>query len=508
MSYLMKMLRFNTIRKKMLLYSLFIILISIITSFYTINNSGHVINNFDSMFNSNVQLTSLSTKLENIDKELLNYLITENSDSLDTYMKDSSLIQNDAYSMMALTYNNTQLKETDIGNMIIEYLDAADAAISAKRGRNINECNLRYNDAKEISNNIDYYIKQLNFSEFSETTTKYSFMSGKIKALQYMNIAIILLNLIFSIFVILWFTSKMSVPIVSLAKSAGEIAVGNFDTENVEVRTEDEIKVMADAFNSMKENIKTYIEEMKSQAEMEAKLLDEKVQNLKMKSLLKSAEIQALQSQINPHFLFNTLNAGVQLAMMEDAEKTGIFLEKMSNLFRYNLRKIGNSVTLQEELNNLHTYIYILETRFGDLINFNFDINIGDEANDIYMPAMIIQPLIENASIHGVGEMEKGAEITLSVKKLDGYVEIIVADNGIGMDKETIDNILSLDEKKPKEKSSKKSGHTTGIGLDNVHRRLNVFYEREDILSIESELNNGTKMKLILPILTGGENNV
>ena len=508
MSLLTNFFKFNTIRKKMLIYSLLIIFISIITSFYTINNSGHVINNFDSMFVSNVHLTELSNTLENIDKELLNYLSTENSDSLDLYIKNSDVLRSDSYNMMKLTYNNSQLMLTDIGNMIIRYLNEADAAIKAKRGRNINECNIRYNRAKVISNNIDFYIKQLNFNQFSETAQKYTFMSGKIKTLQFINFAIIFLNLLFNIFIILWFTSKISVPIVSLARSAEEISKGNFDVENVNVNTEDEIKVMADAFNTMKDNIKTYIEEVKSQAEMETKLMDEKVQNLKMKSMLKTAEIQALQSQINPHFLFNTLNAGVQLAMMEDAEKTGIFLEKMSNLFRYNLRKIGTPVTLMEEINNLYTYIYILETRFGDLIKFTFDINIQDQANDILMPAMIIQPLIENACIHGVGEMEEGGEIELSVNKYGNIIEVIVADNGKGMTGETLKNIMNLNNDTEKPKSFGKSGHTTGIGLDNVHKRLNVFYEREDILSIESQINKGTKIILRLPLTIGGEENV
>lgn len=505
-----KIIRFNTIRKRMLLYSMILILSTIITSFYTINNSGRVISNFDSMFVNNVHLTELSMSLENIDKELLNYLTTENSDSLDLYMKNSDNLKNDSYGMMKLSYNNNQLMLTDIGYMIIEYLNTADAAITAKRGRNINECNTRYKKAKMISNHIDYFIKQLNFNEFYSTTQKYTFMSVKIGTLQYINMAIILLNLIFNVFIILWYTSKMSVPIVSLAKAAGEISKGNFEVGNVEVGTDDEIKVMADAFNSMTENIKTYIDEMKSNAEMEAKFMDEKVKNLKMKSLLKSAEIQALQSQINPHFLFNTLNAGVQLAMMEDAEKTGIFLEKMSNLFRYNLRKIENPVTLMEEINNLHTYVYILETRFGDLIKFNFNIkdDIKEDANKINMPAMIIQPLIENACIHGVGEMESGGEVTLTVNKTQEYMEVIVSDNGKGMDEDTLRNIIKLNGDSENEKKKSKTGHTTGIGFDNVHKRLNVFYEREDILTIESALGKGTRIRLALPFVYGGEDNV
>jgi two-component system sensor histidine kinase YesM len=510
MNNIRRFLTLNTIRKKMLLYSLLLTLFTIITSFYTINNAGHIIQNFDYMFVNNVHLTQLSNNIHNIDNELLDFLTTLNSDSLDLYMKNSNDLRDETKAMSRLSYDNNQLMLNDISNMIDEYLNQADFAIEAKRGRDINECNDRYNKAKEISSSIDYYIKQLNFNQFNVSTQKYFFMSGRIKTLQVLNIVIIALNLLFNMELIFWFTSKMSIPIVNLAKSAGEISLGNFDTDNVEVNTKDEIKVMADAFNKMKGNIKNHIEDLKTQAEIETKLMDEKVQNLRMKSLLKSAEIQALQSQINPHFLFNTLNAGVQLAMMEDAEKTGIFLEKMSNLFRYNLRKIDKPVTLMEELNNLYTYIYILEVRFGDLIKFKFDIanDLEEDANNLYMPAMIIQPLIENACIHGIGDMEEGGEVTLRARKLEGFVELIVEDNGLGMSETTLQDIMNLYKDKPLESKKSKVGHTTGIGLDNVHRRLNVFYEREDILTIESEPSRGTRIRLILPLIMGGQEDV
>lgn len=502
--------RINTIRKKMLTYSLLLTLFTIITSFYTINNAGHIINNFDYMFVNNVRLTELSARINIIDKELLNFLTTLNSDSLDLYMKNSDELRNEAESLSNASYDSSQLMLNDISSMIDEYLNQADFAIEAKRGRDINGCNEKYQKAKEISNLIDYYIKQLNFEQFNVSTQKYFFMSGRIKTLQILNFAIIVLNLLFNISLIFWFTSKMAIPIVKLAKSAEDISHGNFDIENVVVNTQDEIMVMADAFNAMKDNIKNHIDELKSQAEIEAKLMDEKVQNLRMKSLLKSAEIQALQSQINPHFLFNTLNAGVQLAMMEDAEKTGVFLEKMSNLFRYNLRKIDKPVTLKEELQNLYTYVYILEVRFGDLIQFRFNITpeVEEISNNFYMPAMIIQPLIENACIHGIGDMEKGGEVTLGVTNYQDCVEIVVEDNGAGIDKQTLIDIMDLNKEKRSEKSKSKIGHTTGIGLDNVHKRLNVYYESEDILSIESELGKGTKIILRLPIMPEVQGNV
>ena len=499
-SYLKRVLRFNTIRGKLLLYSLLLILIMISTSLYTLYNARHILQKFDYMFINDVYLTKLSVDMQNIDEELLNYLTTKSSNSLRDYTKNSDSLRNSSSKISRdISYDNGKLMLTDIGNMIDKYLMQGDAAISSKRGRNVEECNLRYNESKEIIGYIDSYIKQLNLNQFHANTEKYFSITEKLKFLQVINIIIIGSTFLFNVVLTFWFANKTSVPIVSLAKSANEISKNNFDTENVKVDTNDEIKVMADAFNKMKDNIRNHIGELKYQAETESKLKDEILVNLKMKNLLKNAELKALQSQINPHFLFNTLNAGVQLAMMEDAEKTGIFLQKMSDLFRYNLRKMDMPVTLGEEIENVYSYIYLLQTRFGDLIKYEYFID--ENAIDIIMPSQIIQPIIENACIHGVGNMESGGLITLSVKKVDNIIQVIIEDNGKGMDPKTIEEICNVDFEKPANKNKK--GHTTSIGMGNVIKRLKAFYGKEDVIEIRSETLKGTRVILKLPLERG-----
>lgn len=495
--YLKMLLRFNTIRGKLLLYSLLLILIMISTSLYTVYNSRHILEKFDYMFINDMYLTKLSADIENIDEELLNYLTTKSYNSLRDYTKNSDSLRNSSNEISRdISYDNGKLMLKDIRNMIDKYLTQGDEAISAKRGRNIEECNLRYNESKEIASYINSYIKQLNLNQFHENTEKYFSITEKLKFLQILNVVIIASTFLLNVVLTFWFSNKTSVPIVSLAKSANEISKNNFDTENVEVDTNDEIKVMADAFNKMKENIRDHIGELKYQAETESKLKDEKLVNLKMKNLLKNAELKALQSQINPHFLFNTLNAGVQLAMMEDAEKTGVFLEKMSELFRYNLRKMDTPVTLGEEIENVYSYIYLLQTRFGDLIKYEY--YIEDNAIDIIMPSQIIQPIIENACIHGVGDMETLGKICLSVKKVQDMVQVTIEDNGKGMDSKTIEEICNVDFEKPANKDKK--GHTTSIGMSNVIKRLRAFYGREDVIEIRSKVGEGTSVILRLPL--------
>jgi len=496
-SYLKKILGFNTIRGKLLVYSLLLITIMISTSLYTVYNARHVLEKFDYMFINDMYLTKLTSDIQNIDDELLNYLTTKSSNSLRDYTKNSDKLRIDSKKMSRdISADKGKLMLKDIGNMIDTYLIKGDEAISAKRGRDIEKCNLRFNESKQIVEYINFYIKQLNLNQFHENTEKYFSITEKLKFLQFLNIVIILGTFLLNVVLTFWFANNTSVPIVSLARSANEISKNNFDTENVKVDTNDEIKIMADAFNKMKENIRNHIGELKYQAETESKLKDEKLDNLKMKNLLKNAELKALQSQINPHFLFNTLNAGVQLAMMEDAEKTGIFLEKMSDLFRYNLRKMDTPVTLGEEIESVYSYIYLLETRFGDLIKYEY--HIDKEAIDVIMPSQIIQPIIENACIHGVGDMESGGRIDLSVKMVLGAVHVIIEDNGKGMDTKTIEEICDSGFLKPINKD--KNSHTTSIGMSNVIKRLKNFYGREDVIEINSEALKGTRVILKLPL--------
>ncbi len=468
----------------------------LIISAYTLYNTKHFIDKLDYMFVNNKQLSYISESIDKIDSELLNYLTTKNSDSLDEYIIDSQNIKSYVGNInVPNSFKQSDLMLGDIVIMVNEYIVETDNAIRAKRGRNVPKYTQRYNNSKQITEYINYYINKLNSNQFEENTNKYFYISTKLKILEILNIIIIGVTFLLNILIILWFTEKISTPVVSLAHAAEKISQGDFEVDDVKVISNDETKIMAETFNKMKNNIKEYIEELHNQADIKDKLMDEKMQNLKMKNLLKNAQLKALQSQINPHFLFNTLNAGVQIAMMEDAEKTGAFLEKMSDLFRYNLKKMDNPVSLQEEIENSKTYAYLLETRFGSSIKFIFQID--KEALNIKMPLLILQPIIENACIHGLGDSENGLTIKLTAKHHKDNVVVIIEDNGVGIDKKTINKIY--ENSKELNNPKHKIGHTTGIGLNNVIFRLKIYFEKEDVFSIESQFGKGTKVMLTMP---------
>ena len=190
---------------------------------------------------------------------------------------------------------------------------------------------------------------------------------------------------------------------------------------------------------------------------------------LRMNAALKDAQLKYLQAQINPHFLFNTLNAGAQLAMLEGADRTNTYIQKMADFFRYNIKKKHELVTIADEIELIDNYIYILNVRFsGDI---HFEKHIDEELTSIEIPSMTLQPIVENAVNYGIRNIDWEGLITLSLYSEGDRACISVKDNGAGMPQDKIDRILS-DELVP----SEPTGDSNGIGLSNVISRLDLHY--------------------------------
>ena len=188
----------------------------------------------------------------------------------------------------------------------------------------------------------------------------------------------------------------------------------------------------------------------------------------------KDAELKILYAQINPHFLFNCLNAGAQLAMLEDAERTGVFLEKMADFFRYNVRKMEDDALLWEEVDAVDNYIYILNVRFAGDINYEKDVDEG--IGNFRIPSMILQPLVENAVQHGIHDCMETGKIRMSIHKDGDDLEITVSDNGAGMTQEMIQSVMA-----GKARNNGENRYSTGIAVGNVIDRLELYYKQKDL---------------------------
>ena len=326
---------------------------------------------------------------------------------------------------------------------------------------------------------------------FQENSSTYAVLRAVMRYLEISNSVIMIIIVAGGMLLLIQATRNMFVPLSNMAETAQLVGQGNFHVKMHDTDAQDELGTVTRAFNTMVENLDLYMARTKASMEKEQQMME---RELLMENHLKEAQLKYLQSQINPHFLFNSLNAGAQLAMMENAEQTGIFVEKMADFFRYNVKKGQEDATLGEELESVDNYIYILNVRFAGDIHFS---KYADESLEhVRVPSMILQPIVENAVNHGIRDIEWEGRIHLTVTGDADYIRISVKDNGKGMTQEQIESVLSGNKEYGKEESD-----STGIGMNNVISRLELYYEEKGLVEISSEgEGKGTEVVVYIPV--------
>jgi len=274
---------------------------------------------------------------------------------------------------------------------------------------------------------------------------------------------------------IILLSRSITKPIKMLSRAMEEVGQGNLETTYT-VDSEDEIGALSNTFNQMVEDMRTLINR-----EYEQKVMKQ------------SAEMKSLQMQINPHFLYNTLDTINWMARIQGIDDIGNMTSALGSLMRYSLSR-KEFVTLSEELENLKNYVEIQNVRYGDKMTVLFDVAPG--LMDYYIPKLLIQPILENAIVHGVEDKLEDSTITVTIGQ-EGAEElrIIVEDDGVGMTQEAIEKILS--------NSGREKRNHTSIGVNNVNRRIQMIFGREYGLIVQSELGAGTKITLRMkPLIT------
>lgn len=284
-------------------------------------------------------------------------------------------------------------------------------------------------------------------------------------------------------------------PIGKIVRNIERIRDGENTLEPVKSKLK-ELLVLEQAVRNMAFEVRMNLAHLEERARLEKKLLEKENENLRVNELLIQTEIQVLQQQINPHFLFNTLSMISRMAYLEKAMKTSHLMEITADVLRYSLDKASGVSDLAGELECVRNYLEIQRLRYQDRISFQIKTEEG-LPNPI-MPGMVIQPFIENAVMHGVRNLTENARITVSVGKEGEHVVIRVEDNGAGMEGEEIQKLLSGKENTRKENQRK------SIGVWNVYKRLEMFYGKKGIVRIESAPGCGTAVTLLIPYTKEG----
>lgn len=446
----------------------------------------------DEVYVSNLNLNELSDALQTLHESVREYLDTKSSDSLDSYYRADQEYRELLEGLNKRVVNNpVKITEKNIKAQSETYLEKVYEVVQAKRGRNVERYKVYYDEATVVYGDIQNCIYSLNNEQFKNNSGSYMILLSSLRHMEIVSTIILAMIGVINMIMVSMLTRNMTEPLIVLSRAANEVAAGNFDVEIEDMESGDEIGIVSRAFQKMVTSIQIYIQEIKNSMERESRM---KEQELLMTNRMREAQLMTLQAQINPHFLFNTLNAGAQVAMMEGADKTTEFIENMADFFRYNIKKMNQDTTIGEEIQLVDNYIYILNVRFTGEIHFEKEVD--DRVLDVRVPSMILQPIVENAVNYGIRNIDREGKIKLTVYRKDGFVYLSVWDNGVGMSSEKISQILSGELKEVDLKSN-----SNGIGLGNVIERLKLYTSREDVMAIKSAgRDEGAEFIIKVPI--------
>ena len=344
------------------------------------------------------------------------------------------------------------------------------------------------------------YLKSYSSKLLSLTTIATSdFYRERFAHLVFFPVIIILIAFAFILIIIILskavFKSLID-PLIKLSDASGKIANNEFNIADVEVDSEDEIGELVHAFNKMKFATGRYIATMEDNRVALDKLHAEELQKKEIENRLERMKFEVLRHQINPHFLFNTLNVICGMARLENAETSEKMIKSLSSLFRYTLHTDDKESNVAQEIDVIKDYIYLQKMRFGDRIKYEIDCD--PETEDASIPSFTIQPLVENCIVHGLSSIETGGTIRIVTRKEDGdspRLKVIISDTGVGMSPEKLSEIND------KLRDNDDPAHK-GIGIGNISRRLSLMYP-DSVFKIESTENKGTVFTIDIPYIGG-----
>ena len=254
--------------------------------------------------------------------------------------------------------------------------------------------------------------------------------------------------------------------------------------------------------NNLKSNI-LEIDELSYNFNDKIIRIKELIENIKIEQKnKKNTELWLLQAQINPHFLYNTLDTVVWMAEAGDSKKVVDMITALSSFLRIGLNKGKKFIQIREEIRHIESYLKIQKFRYDDILEYS--IEIEDSLYDMRIIQLLLQPLVENALYHGIKYKREGGSIRIRGYEKDNNIILEVIDNGVGMDENKLNKIKSVIENTSLENSDIIRTNGDSFGLYNVAERIRLYYGNEYGLDIESRENVGTTVTIILP----AENNM
>jgi two-component system sensor histidine kinase YesM len=269
-------------------------------------------------------------------------------------------------------------------------------------------------------------------------------------------------------------SARISKPIKRLERSMAKVEQGDFDI-HIQVSGKDEVGRLSRRFNLMVSRI----------GQLRDQIIEE--QETKRKN-----ELEVLQAQINPHFLYNTLNSVVRMAGVGRKEEVITMITSLSKFFRISLSKGKTIITVQEELEHVRNYLIIQKMRFKN--KFEFEIEAEEAVLACKTLKLILQPIVENAIYHGIESMADVGHIRITAAAVEDRLCLRVQDNGLGIPPQKLQQLLTG-------VGVGKAGEAPGVGLRNVHERVKLYFGDTYGVQVESQLEEGTAVTIWIPLV-------
>ena len=478
-----------TIRQKIISYTVTVFLCIFLSVAFNIWVAKFSLGDFNNILNESSKSSAFVQAMENENRLFRQYI--RNSTEIHRQMLNEAMIETERV-VKELPFDYTAIGENryaqtwSVHNCYEVYVDKRDILLATPvESKTYVE---KLYEIYDIQEYLHGYATQLMNMTLAEGSAEYR---DKIPNMIFVTSVICLC----SVLLLFWMTQLSTImrktivtPIMKLVEFAKRIAGNDYFIEDLEVESQDEIGELVHAFNKMKYATGEYILGLEERKRTLDLLHAEEMEKLEAERRLEAMKLEVLKNQVNPHFLFNTLNVIGGMAMLENAKTTEKMIMALSNLFRYNLKNPYPEAMLAQELNVVKDYMYIQQMRFGERISCRISCEVDE--NTVVIPTFTFQPLVENAVIHGLSPKEEGGKIYIRVWKNDGETMITFHDTGVGMSLEKLETL--------KQKLLEGTISKDSIGVGNVYRRFKMMYP-EGGFDIYSREGKGTLMKLRIP---------
>lgn len=459
-------------------YSYIVILIPLaIFIMFAFINMWQMNKKYTEMIDSTVKASEFSLEFKNdLDYEI--YLVIVGSKAyeesgIDKMLDDAENVVNQLEVMTAESNNAARLSSV---KKYLQNLRTYAARIKSNLNKeNLYEINMQIweNDVQIVTTLVEDAVFEYIYYDIKDIEKERDAYNTRVYMLVLITIIAMAVIMVVIVFFSYYIPLSISRPIKKITEITNNVASGDLSVRS-EVFDGEETKALSTSLNAMIDKIN----------ELLAQVTKEQIR-------LRKAEFELLQSQINPHFLYNTLDAIVWLAESGEKEKVVSTVGSLSDFFRASLNQGKDIVTIKEDIGHVRSYLEIQQIRYQDILDY--EINVPEEVYPYLIPKITIQPLVENALYHGIKNKRGRGKISITGERCEDCVYIYVKDNGMGITEDRLKVVLN-------NINNRSESEKTTYGLYNVNERIRLDFGEEYGINIDSEHGVGTTLSIKLPL--------